>query len=240
MNPQNVCAGIGCIMMEHARASDVDTSAARLLQQGRVTHVYRTGDRLFAQGQLPAGLYCVQSGNILLWHIDAFGFKTSFRTVSRGELIGYRSLLGDDRHAATAEALSECHVCFYPKQNLEALIYGDAGLTRQFFRMLARDRGPADALLLRGQHVPVRVRLVYLLLTTKDRHAEHAADGALIYRLPLSRKNIASLIGARPETVTRAIRELSRDGVAMFHNRKVIVPDPAKLFEEARLDSRIE
>lgn len=227
-------------MMEHTRAGDVDSSAAKLLEQGRITHVYRTGDRLFAQGQLPTGLYCVQSGDILLWHIDTFGFKTSFRTVGQGELIGYRSLLGDDRHAATAEALSECRVCFYPKHKLEELIYGDAGLTRQFFRMLARDRGPADALLLRGQHLPVRVRLVYLLLTTKDRHAEHTVDGALIYRLPLSRKNIASLIGARPETVTRAIKELNRDGVAMFHNRKVIVPDPARLFEEARLDTRMK
>jgi len=236
MNPKNLCAGIGCVMMQNAHAGDGESSVTRMLDQWRIVHIYRTGERIFAQDQLPAGLYCLQSGHILLWRIDAFGFKTSFRMVSPGELVGYRSLLGDDPHAATAEALSECRICYYPKQKIESLIFGDPDLTRQFFRMLARDRGPPEALLLRGQHLPVRVRLVYLLLTTKDRHAELTQDGQLIYHLPLSRKNIASLIAARPETVTRAIKELGEDGVAVFHNRKVVVPNPAKLYEEARVE----
>ena len=239
MKSSNYCAGIGCVIMKFARASE-DVAATRMLEQLRMIQIYNRGDNLFQQHDKPTGVHCVQSGNILLWHLDAFGIKTSFRVAGQGEMLGYRSLLGDDRHAATAEALSQCRVCFYPKQKLEELIYGDPILTRQFFRLVARDRGPPDALMLRGQHLPVRVRLVYLLLTTKDRHAELRPDGSLVYRLPLSRKEIASLIAAQPETVTRAIKALENDGIAQFYNRKVVVPDPAKLYEEARVEDLAE
>lgn len=221
--------------MKFARASE-DVSTTRFLEQYRSIQIYRRGDNLFMQNDATTGILCIQSGNVLLWHLDPFGVKTSFRVAGQGEMLGYRSLLGDDRHAATAEALSECRVCFYPKKKLEELIYNDPILTRQFFRLVARDRGPPDALMLRGQHLPVRVRLVYLLLTTKNHHAEVRPDGSLVYQLPLSRKDIATLIAARPETVTRAIKALESDDVARFYNRKVVVPDPAKLYEEARID----
>ena len=221
--------------MKFARSSE-DISTVRYLEQWRMIQVYRRGDKLFEQKQKGTGIHCIQSGNVLLWQIDAFSVKTSFRVVGRGEMLGYRSTLGDDLHAATAEALSECRVCFYPKRKLEELIYDDPALARRFFRLVARDRGPPDALMLRGQHLPARVRLVYLLLTTKDRHAAMRPDGSLVYDLPLSRKDIASLIASRPETVTRAIKSLAEDGIAEFYNRKVVVPDPAKLYEEARVE----
>jgi CRP/FNR family transcriptional regulator len=239
MNPPSICSGIGCAIMEFARASE-GVSMVRLLEQWRMTQVYRRGDKLFEQHRTGNGIHCIQSGNVLLWQMDAFGMKTSFRVAGRGEMLGYRSTLGDDRHAATAEALTECRVCFYPKKQLEELIYDDPMVARHFFRLVARDRGPPDALMLRGQHLPVRVRLVYLLLTTKDRHADTRPDGSLVFDLPLSRKDIASLIASRPETVTRAIKSLANDGIAEFYNRKVIVPDPERLYEEVSIEREEE
>ena len=224
-------------MMHHIHLSDVPQSAVEALEKKRVTRVYKAGERLFAQDDMPDGMFCLQSGHVLLWHSDTFGYKTSFKMAGPGELVGYRSLLGDDNHSATAETLTACHACFFPKKELEQFIYNNPAVTRQFFRILARDRGPPDALLLRGQHLSIRIRLIYLLLIMKARHGQYEDDGALVYNLPLSRTNIASLIGSRPETVTRAIKELKRDGVVFFDNRRVVVPDPKKLFEEACIDT---
>lgn len=202
----------------------------------RTTRVYETGERLFCQNDEPLGLFCLQSGHVLLWHIDAFGYKTSFRVVGPGELIGYRSVLGEDNHAATAEALTTCHACFYPRTEIESLIRMDYGFARQMFRLLALDRGPPDALLLRGQHLSARVRLVYLLLVLKDQYGHIEDDGRIVFDLPLSRADIGTLIGARPETVARAIKELQTDGVAYFHNRRVEVPEARILYADARVD----
>jgi CRP/FNR family transcriptional regulator len=126
-------------------------------------------------------------------------------------------------------------VCFFPKVALFDVLDTTPALVRRFLYTLARDRGPADGLLLRSQHTPVRVRLVYLLLILLDDYGSKLSDSSTEYRLPLKRYDIGSLIGSRPESVTRAIRELERDGVAFFRHRHVSVPDMARLFDEANI-----
>ena len=100
---------------------------------------------------------------------------------------------------------------------------------------MARDRGPPDALLLRGQNLSIRIRLIYLLLIFKDRFACPEKDGSLVYELPLQRQDIAAMLGARAESVTRAINELQQDGIASFFRRTVTVPDPDRLYSEANV-----
>jgi CRP/FNR family transcriptional regulator len=126
-------------------------------------------------------------------------------------------------------------VCFFPKVALFGVLDTTPALVRGFLYTLARDRGPADGLLLRSQYTPVRVRLVYLLLILLNDYGSRLPDSSTEYRLPLKRHDIGSLIGSRPESVTRAIKELERDGVAFFRHRNVSVPDMAKLFAEANI-----
>ncbi|MDH3637527.1 MAG: Crp/Fnr family transcriptional regulator [Gammaproteobacteria bacterium] len=230
MGPRRTCAQIGCKIKECIDAGELSPSALGLLQNAQETHTYRRGDTIFVQGEVPTGIYCLRSGNALLTHVDAFKHKTGFRVVSQGEIIGYRSMFGEDTHAATAQALATTDICFYPKEAIVATIDTHSGFARRFLRTLARDRGPPDGLLLRGQHLPVRVRLMHLLSVLKDNFSETADDGMLTFQLPLTRRDIASMLAARPESITRAIAELKRENVVIFSGRQVKVPDPERLY----------
>ena len=57
-------------------------------------------------------------------------------------------------------------------------------------------------------------------------------DGVLTLQLPLSRKDVAAVLGARRESIARAIRALEDDGVATFRGRAVRVPDLDTLLDE--------
>ncbi len=199
------------------------TADVARLENVMVVRAYARDEKIFRQDAEATGLYCLRSGHILLWHADAYEHKTAFRVVGPGEMMGYRSLFGDDKHAATAQALTVCDVCYYPKNIVLELIDEFPAFARQFFRTLARDRGPRDALLLRGQHIPVRTRLVNLLLlmNTNDTCPE---NGTCVMRLPMLRRDIAALLAARPESIARAIRELGQDGIALFSGRTVTIP----------------
>ena len=52
----------------------------------------------------------------------------------------------------------------------------------------------------------------------------------LVYDLPLQRRDIASMIGIRSETLSRVIRDLEKAKLAIFKGRQIMVPDPEKLF----------
>jgi CRP/FNR family transcriptional regulator len=78
----------------------------------------------------------------------------------------------------------------------------------------------------------VRARTAHLLLMLKDRFATVTEDGSLSFELPLSRKDMASIVGTRPETIARTIRSLEADGVTRFSGRRVTVHDLDALLDE--------
>ncbi len=224
MVPHRKCAGIGCKLREHIRCSDMPAADVMRLDNAMVVRAIARDEKIFSQGADATGLFCLRSGHTLLWHADAFNHKTAFRVVGPGEMMGYRSMFGDDAHAATAQALTACDVCYYPKKIVLQLVDEFPGFARRFFRTLARDRGPRDALLLRGQHIPVRTRLINLLLLMNTN--EICPDnGTCVLKLPMLRRDIAALLAARPESIARAIKELGQAGIAMFSGRTVTIPN---------------
>ncbi len=239
MVPHRKCAGIGCKMREHIRSSNMPPTDVQALDKTIVVRGFSRGEKIFAQGAVASGLYCLRSGHALLWHADAFNYKTAFRVVEPGEMMGYRSLFGEDPHVATAQALTACDVCYYPKEAVLELIDQHPKFARRFFRTLARDRGPKDALVLRGQHIPVRVRLVNLLLLMLSSDMCDR-NGAGVIQLPMLRRDIAALLAARPESVARAIKELGEDGLAVFTGRTVAIPDVDALYQHCNQEQPAE
>jgi CRP/FNR family transcriptional regulator len=231
MVPNRKCAGIGCKLREHIRCSEMPAADVARLESTMVVRAVARDEKIFSQGADSTGLYCLRSGHALLWHADAYNHKTAFRVVGPGEMMGYRSLFGEDTHAANAQALTACDVCYYPKKILLQLVDEFSGFARRFFRILARDRGPRDALLLRGQHIPVRTRLVNLLLLMNTDEL-YPNNGTCVLRLPMLRRDIAALLAARPESIARAIKELGQDGIAVFTGRTVTIPSLDALHAE--------
>ena len=186
-------------------------------------------NNVFQQDSKSDGIYCLQSGYVMLWHNDKAGNEIGFRVAGAGEIIGHRAYFGDDPHTATAVALTNCVICRYRPDYLTTLMDKYPRLYKLFLWLLARDKGPPDSLVLRNTHLPVKVRLIYLLLILKHQFAEEDHDCELCFKLPMNRKDISTMIAARPETVARAIKELESDGMAKFSGRNVTVPDIDRL-----------
>ena len=83
--------------------------------------------------------------------------------------------------------------------------------------------------------LPVAVRLARALLDLREAHGVVTDDGVLHLTLPMNRKQLASLISARPETLSRAFEAFAAAHVAYAHARKVKVDDIDVLMDFARL-----
>ena len=78
----------------------------------------------------------------------------------------------------------------------------------------------------------VRIRLVHLLILLRDKCGRLNSDGTLVLNLPLTRQDLASMIGARPESVSRAFLELKKEGLAESSGREIHVARFDRLIEE--------
>lgn len=196
------------------------------------TTLYQPGQIIFRQGDPCNGIYMVESGTVAVRKTDEHGNMSLVRMRHQGDAVGYRDLFLDDVFSVTAEALAPSNVCFVDRGAVQRLLQRNPALGLQFIRSIGQDLGTAEDAILQAAAFPVRKRLAHLLLSLKDRYAAVTEDGTMTIELPLSRQDIASIVGARRETIARAIHDLEADGVAAFSGRKVIVQDLDLLLDE--------
>jgi CRP/FNR family transcriptional regulator len=204
-----------------------------VLHAARSPHVYRAGQVLFYDGNPCLGLHCIHSGEIALRKSTPQGLSRIVRLAHGGQTLGYRAFFSGEPYSLTAEVLTDSEVCFVPGATVRQLLESNAKLALMFLRNVAVSLRESEDDALEAQGLPVRVRLAHVLLGMKDRLGNVGPDDEIVIDLPLSRQDLAARVGARHETISRAIRALQDDGVAYFQGRRVRIPDLDRLFDEA-------
>ncbi len=202
------------------------------LNSARVTNVYQPGQVIFYQGNPCLGIYCVETGTVAIRRHDINGNSVIVRMASGGDTLGYRAFFAGEPYRASSDALEPSRICFIDKNAVRQLLDRNPALGHAFLRRMATDLDGAEEAKLHASSLSVRARLSHLLLVLKDRFGNVGDDGALEITLPLSRQDMAAMVGTRPETIARAVRALEIDGVASFDGRRVVVPDLDDLLDE--------
>ena len=209
-------------------------SEQELEQVNRAKHnrQYLPGDVLFHEGDENRGIHCIQSGLLGVRKYDADGNSMLLRLAHPGETLGYRSFLSGEHHRDSAEVLKQGTICFIERDPIRRILVDNPNLGLRFLQRATRELGDADDRVLRNVTLSVRARFVHLMLVLRDRFGASEENGAVSLELPLSRQDLAAMIGTRPETVSRTVRQLEADGIARFTGRMVHVPVFARLLDE--------
>jgi CRP/FNR family transcriptional regulator len=187
------------------------------LSCSKATRNHEAGEILFWDGAPSEGLWCISEGCV--------GLRTGERLTRigyAGDTLGLEAFFAGGVHKATAVTLSEARTCFFDRADIEGTLAESPSLSRQFLKTLSERTRTLKQKLVDETRLPIRERLVRCLREL----AEHLGEGgeerrAVSFRLPLARRDLAALLGARPETLSRAIRGLARDRRVTFSGRRV-------------------
>jgi CRP/FNR family transcriptional regulator len=202
------------------------------LNSSKVVRTFQPGQNIYVQGDPANGVYCVESGAVTLRKTDENGNAMVVGMAHAGEAIGYRDFFSRKEFMATAQAVEPVRLCFVNRALVDALLRRNPALGLRFLVRISEDLNHAETMMLQNSTLSVRTRVAHLLLALKDRYGEVEEDGTLVIRLPLSRQDIASMLGTRPETISRAIHILEESEVAQFSGRQVRVADLDILLDE--------
>lgn len=209
----------------------------RILNQAKVTNVYEPGQVVFYQGNPCLGIHCLESGLVGLRKTDDRGNTLIARLFHGGETMGYLAYFAETGYTGTAEALAPTRVCFVDRATVRALLERNPLLGHRFLVRIATNLQQAEDARLANVALPLRAQVAHLLLVFKERFGSMAEDGTLTIGLPVARRDLAAMLGTRPESLSRALRQLGDDGVARVDGRRVIVPDLDALIDELEVDA---
>jgi CRP-like cAMP-binding protein len=225
-----------CAAKDRTEWCALSHSELEIINNTKIAREYMPGEVLFHQGDPCTGIYCFEYGMVGVRKVDAEGNSILLGISFPGDTLGYRSLLVGGEHHVSAEALKPTTVCFIDKATVRTLLDQNPALGLQYLRRAVEAADVAEEKFLQSVTLSVRARFAHLLLVLKERYQTESKTDDFTLELPLSRQDLAAMIGIRPETMSRTIKQLENDGIAHFSGRTVRVPKLDNLFNELEME----
>ena len=178
---------------------------------------------LFRQGEECREVVVVARGIVSLRQLDRAGAVATISHAGTGRLLDCRALMARARHMADARSQRGAQVCCAPADAVRSLIASGGPAVSEFIEQAGDQLEAAN---LAGQlrsHRSAVTRVCLALRMLTEAHGRRGDDGWHL-DLPLNRIELATLVGARPETISRTIGILERSGLAHFSGRHVDIP----------------
>jgi CRP/FNR family transcriptional regulator len=222
-----------CQYRERSQWSVLGADEMELLDRTKICRRFDPGEVIFHEGDPCTSIFCVMDGLVGIRKTDAEGNSVLLaRMATAGDTLGYRPFLANEAHRGTAEPLKPSTICTIDGKAVHELLLHNPSLGLQFLERAVKDLGEAEEHYFQTVTLSVRARFAHLLLVLKEQYGKTAADGGLSIELPLSRGDLAAMIGARPESMSRTIRKMEDEGIAKFAGRTVHVPRIDQLINE--------
>jgi CRP/FNR family transcriptional regulator len=169
--------------------------------------VFKKGENIFAEGDEGTGFYVVLSGRVKIFKVSPEGKEQILHIFGPGEPIGEVAVFTGRPFPASAEALEETRALFFPRKEFLELIRRDPFLALNMLAVLSQRLRRFSALIenLSLKEVPGRLA-TYLLYLQEEKKGE----GDLLLEIP--KNQLASLLGTIPETLSRILARMNREG----------------------------
>tara|TARA_R110002072_G_scaffold38314_18_gene110996 strand:- start:6205 stop:6891 length:687 start_codon:yes stop_codon:yes gene_type:complete len=220
-----------CPVRDRAACSVLETEERdALAKAGRIRDLKR-GDTLFAAGEPVSSCATLVSGALKVAALDADGREQILALIHPAGFVGefFRPFAEHD-----VIALADSRLCVFAGHAMEEAIDAYPALARALLRRTQEDLHASRMLQALTGKTSGRGKVAALLLGFAQAASDSPCHPAHRFDLPLSRGEMANMLGLTIETVSRQITLLEREGaIARRGKRGIELVDPALLSEAA-------
>lgn len=215
-----------CIVREFSSLKALNKDELLQLADCKTSHTIKKGDVIFEEGENVNGIFCVKKGICKLTKLSPNGKDHIVKLVSRGELLGQRSLISDEPVNLSAVALEDMEVCFIPKTQVMGFFDKNNQFSMNVMKTICGDLKEADGHMVDMAQKSVKERLAETLLHLHDTFGKNE-DNSL--KIQLSRDELASMIGTATESCIRLLSDFKKLGMIELVGKKITLTDISKL-----------
>jgi CRP/FNR family transcriptional regulator, dissimilatory nitrate respiration regulator len=196
----------------------LDRSHLETLARLAIRRSHAAGATIFSEGDTSGGLHVVRTGRVRVYKLGPEGKEQILHIWGPGEPFGEAAAFEDVPYPAHAEAIEATTTLFIPRAGLIEEVRRDPdfalALVTLLSRRLRRLAGLVESLSLR--EVPGRLAAFLLLLSERQGNIDRVS-------LDIPKAQLAAVIGTIPETLSRILGRLAREGIAATDGPRSIV-----------------
>lgn len=192
----------------------------------KTSRIIKKGEVIFEEGEMLNGVYCVKDGICKLSKLSENGKDQIVKMVVKGQLLGQRSLIGEESSNLQATALNDMEVCFIPKSEIFADLQNNPKFSFEVLKDMAHDLRESDDIIVNMAQKSVRQRLAETLAYINDSFGTNP-DGTL--SVLLSREDYANIVGTATESAIRVLSQFKKEGLISAVGKYIKIEDLAGL-----------
>ncbi len=173
-------------------------------------------------GDRTDNIYFVLSGNLKVLVSDEDGREVILTMMGPGEVFGEMGVLDEDVRSATVLAVSSANLVVMSKGDFKRVMLDNAEVALQITRNLVQRLRQADRQIESLALLDVYGRVARLLLDMAE-----DVGGQKVVTRKISKQDIAKMIGASREMVSRVMKDLNVHGLIEETDGKVILHEHA-------------
>ncbi|HTH11976.1 Crp/Fnr family transcriptional regulator [Acidovorax sp.] len=181
---------------------------AEVLSGAVVKRRFKRGEVLVEQGQKSDALYILLTGRARVMASDSRGREVILATLSQGDYLGEMSIIDNEPHSATVRAEVQTDVLTLGRAEFARCLTENASMSLVVMRGLVKRLRHADRKIESLALLDVYGRVAHALLD----FAVPDAQGQLVIKDKISRQDLAKMVGASREMVSRVMKDLEERG----------------------------
>lgn len=189
-----------------------------LISYGAEIKKYKSGEIIFREEDLPIYYYQIEKGKIKLNNYTEDGKEFIQNIFSDGHSFGESLLFVERPYPMNALAIEASSIFRIPKSCFLNLIQKNPEISLNIYECLA-ERMYYKYIMFYNLSFQNPVSKLKLLLDYLKSHHEDKAPYS--FQIPLTRQQLASLVGLRVETVIRTIKQMEKNEILKINKRKI-------------------
>ena len=183
---------------------------------------FKRGEVIVEQGKKSNALFILLNGRARVLTADSRGREVILATLQPGDHIGEMSLIDNQPHSATVRAEIQTDVLMLGRLEFARCLPENTSMAYAVMRGLVQRLRHADRKIESLALMDVYGRVARALLE----FATETGDGEMLIREKISRQDIAKMVGASREMVSRVMKDLEERGfIQTQENGSIVVKE---------------
>ena len=200
----------------------VSPDKLRLLASQATYKKFKAGEMVIGEADPIRSFYVVITGQLKLYRSSAEGKEQTLQLLGPGDPFGLCTAFATDSFPASAMAIVDSAVLLIPGTVMEATAKQEPALLLNIISILSQRLKDSMTIIesLALKEIPGRLSSFLRHLLPKD-----AKDKNIAVELTISQRELAKILGATPEALSRALRKMANDGILKTAGRMITILD---------------
>ncbi len=203
----------------------------------------KKGEIIFNEGEPCNGFYVVEHGTVKVFKSSFGGKEQILHIYGVGKPFGEVPVFTGKNFPASAMALTNVDLLFFPRKAFISLITENPSLALNMLAVLSMRLHQFTLMVenLALKEVPARLASYLIILIKEQEEIKHGSQdknttalNSIVVTLPVSKNQLAGLLGTTPETISRVFAKFVNDQIIAIERNIITVIDVEQLAEAAQ------